>query len=53
METPEGYTLTVWTALEAARRVAAGTVAPGFHTPVTAFGPNFILSFPHVVRTDL
>ncbi|MGT2481996.1 saccharopine dehydrogenase NADP-binding domain-containing protein [Methylobacterium oryzae CBMB20] len=53
METAEGYTLTVWTALEAARRVAAGAVAPGFHTPVTAFGPDFILGFPHVVRTDL
>ena len=53
METAEGYTLTVWTAVEAARRVAAGHVAPGFHTPVTAFGPDFILGFPHVVRTDL
>ena len=41
------------TALDAARRIAAGTVAPGFHTPVTAFGPDFILGFPHVVRTDL
>ena len=53
METAEGYTLTVWTALEIARRVAAGQVAPGFHTPVTAFGADFILGFPHVTRTDL
>ncbi|MCJ2117298.1 saccharopine dehydrogenase NADP-binding domain-containing protein [Methylobacterium sp. J-001] len=53
METPEGYTLTVLTALETARRVASGAVPAGFHTPVTAFGPDFILGFPNVVRTDL
>jgi short subunit dehydrogenase-like uncharacterized protein len=53
METPEGYTLTVATALESARRIAAGAVRPGFHTPVTAFGPDYILGFPDVVRTDL
>ena len=53
METPEGYTLTALTALETARRVAAGTVPAGFHTPVTAFGPDFILGFPDVTRTDL
>ncbi|QGY03144.1 NAD(P)H-binding protein [Methylobacterium mesophilicum SR1.6/6] len=53
METPEGYTLTVRTALEVARRLAAGAVAAGFHTPVTAFGADFILGFPDVVRTDL
>jgi len=53
METPEGYTLTAATALEVARRLAAGAVPAGFHTPVTAFGPDFILDFPGVVRTDL
>ncbi|MDH2310653.1 saccharopine dehydrogenase family protein [Methylobacterium brachiatum] len=53
METPEGYTLTVLTALESARRVVSGAVPPGFHTPVTAFGPDFILGFPNAVRTDL
>lgn len=53
METPEGYTLTVLTALEVARRVAAGGIPAGFHTPVTAFGADFILGFPNVVRMDL
>ncbi|MCJ2070411.1 saccharopine dehydrogenase NADP-binding domain-containing protein [Methylobacterium sp. J-030] len=53
METPEGYTLTAWTAVKVARRLASGAVAAGFHTPVTAFGPDFILDFPGVVRTDL
>jgi short subunit dehydrogenase-like uncharacterized protein len=53
METPEGYTLTAWTAVEVARRLTAGAVPAGFHTPVTAFGADFILDFPRVVRTDL
>ncbi len=53
MDTPEGYTLTVLTALEVARRVASGAVPAGFQTPVTAFGPDFILGFPNVTRTDL
>ncbi|MDP4002354.1 trans-acting enoyl reductase family protein [Methylobacterium sp. NEAU K] len=53
METPEGYTLTVCTALEIARRVASNAIPAGFHTPVTAFGPDFILGFPGVSRTDL
>lgn len=53
METPEGYTLTAWTAVEVARRLAAGAVPAGFHTPVTAFGADFILDFPKVVRIDL
>lgn len=53
METPEGYTLTAATAVTVARRLASGTVPAGFHTPVTAFGPDFILDFPGVVRTDL
>jgi short subunit dehydrogenase-like uncharacterized protein len=53
MVTPEGYTLTVLTALDVARRVASGAVPAGFHTPVTAFGPDFILGFPNVVRMDL
>ena len=51
--TPEGYALTAETALEVARRVNAGEVAPGFHTPATAFGPDFVLGFAGVTRRDL
>jgi short subunit dehydrogenase-like uncharacterized protein len=50
---PEGYTLTAMTAVECARRVLAGEVAPGFQTPSRAFGPDFILGFDGVERTDL
>jgi short subunit dehydrogenase-like uncharacterized protein len=50
---PEAYTLTAMTAVECARRVLAGEVPPGFHTPSRAFGPDFITSFDGVVRTDV
>jgi short subunit dehydrogenase-like uncharacterized protein len=52
LETPEGYTLTVFAALAAAGRVLAGDAPPGFQTPATAFGPDFVLSLPGVTRTD-
>lgn len=50
---PEAYRLTAWTAVETARRVAAGACPPGCQTPVTAFGPDFILSFEEVDQTDV
>jgi short subunit dehydrogenase-like uncharacterized protein len=50
---PEGYTLTAMTAVECARRVAAGEVKPGFHTPSRAFGADFVLGFEGVTRTDV
>jgi short subunit dehydrogenase-like uncharacterized protein len=51
-ETPDGYALTVEAALAAVSRVRAGAVAPGYHTPATAFGPDFVLELPGVTRTD-
>lgn len=51
-QTPDGYDLTVETALAAASRVLSGTVAPGFQTPAMAFGPDFILTIVGVMRTD-
>lgn len=53
LQTPEGYTLTSRTAMEAARRVAAGEVETGFRTPGGAFGPDFILGFDGVSREDV
>jgi short subunit dehydrogenase-like uncharacterized protein len=53
LRTPEGYALTVETALDATRRVAAGEVEPGFRTPSLAFGADYILSFDGVTREDL
>jgi short subunit dehydrogenase-like uncharacterized protein len=53
MRTPDPYALTARTALAIARRVAAGGVGAGFHTPSTAFGPDLALDFDGVERTDL
>ena len=53
LRTPEGYTLTAETAFDAAQRVAAGEVKPGFQTPSLAFGADYILNFDGVTREDL
>jgi short subunit dehydrogenase-like uncharacterized protein len=53
LRTPEGYSLTAETAVDAAQRVAAEEVKPGFHTPSLAFGADYILSFDGVTREDL
>jgi len=53
LETPEGYTLTMYTGLELATRAAAGDVTPGFQTPSSAYGADFILGFDGVTRADL
>jgi short subunit dehydrogenase-like uncharacterized protein len=52
LETPDGYDLTVDAALAAVSRVRAGAVGPGYHTPSTAFGPDFVLELPGVTRAD-
>ena len=38
--TPEGYTLTVETALAAAMHAVAGDIRPGFGTPAGQWGPE-------------
>jgi short subunit dehydrogenase-like uncharacterized protein len=53
LTTPEGYSLTAATALDAARRVASGEVKPGFQTPSLAFGADYILGFEGVTREEL
>ena len=53
MRTPEGYSLTAATAFDAACRVVAGEISPGFQTPSRAFGADYILNFDGVVREDL
>jgi short subunit dehydrogenase-like uncharacterized protein len=51
--TPEGYTLTAMTAVDIARRVAAGEFKAGFQTPSLAYGSDYILGFDGVRREDL
>jgi len=52
LQTPDGYDLTVQTALAAVTRVLSGAVSPGFQTPAMAFGPDFILEIAGVSRMD-
>jgi short subunit dehydrogenase-like uncharacterized protein len=53
MQTPEGYALTIETALASMGRVLNGQAKPGFRTPSKAFGADFVLEVPGVVRTDV
>ena len=43
--TPHPYTFTAMGMVETARRVAAGDAEPGFQTPASAFGADYILTF--------
>ena len=53
LETPSGYETTRLAGVEAARRILAGEAKPGFQTPATAFGADFVLALPGVKREDL
>jgi short subunit dehydrogenase-like uncharacterized protein len=52
LQTPEGYSLTVLTALATVEKLLAGMAPAGFMTPSKAFGPDFILEIPGTSRTD-
>jgi short subunit dehydrogenase-like uncharacterized protein len=52
LTTPEGYTLTTYTALEIVRRVLAGEAKPGFQTPSKVFGPGFIATIEGCALSD-
>jgi short subunit dehydrogenase-like uncharacterized protein len=53
LDTPSGYETTRLAGVEAARRVLAGGAKPGFQTPASAFGADFVLALPGVAREDL
>jgi short subunit dehydrogenase-like uncharacterized protein len=52
-QVPEGYQLTMLTAVDIAQRILAGDLKPGFQPPSRAYGPDYILNFPGVTREDL
>jgi short subunit dehydrogenase-like uncharacterized protein len=52
MRGPDGYTLTVRAALAVVERLLAGAAAPGFQTPSTVFGPDFVPGLEGVFRED-
>lgn len=49
---PEGYTLTALCGLAVIERILNGEAPIGYQTPAMAYGPDFILAIPGVVRTD-
>ncbi|MBI2889313.1 MAG: saccharopine dehydrogenase NADP-binding domain-containing protein [Nitrospirae bacterium] len=53
LRTPEGYTLTAMTAVLIAQKVVAGEAPAGFQTPAKAYGPDLILEFEGIERTDV
>ena len=53
LRTPEGYTLTMLTAVACVERVLAGAAPSGFQTPSRAYGADFILGIDGVRRDDL
>lgn len=52
LQGPEGYTLTVLTALAIVERIATGQAPLGYQTPATAYGPDFVLQVEGVSRQD-
>jgi short subunit dehydrogenase-like uncharacterized protein len=50
--TPEAYTLTARAALSSVEQVLEGRARPGFHTPSTVFGADFVLGIEGVTRHD-
>jgi short subunit dehydrogenase-like uncharacterized protein len=53
LTTPEAYSFTATTAVAVAERVIAGSVRPGFQTPGSLFGPDFVLQLAGAERVDL
>ena len=53
LDTPEGYSLTAATAVDATLRVVAGEVSPGAWTPARAFGTHYIDGFPGVTPGEI
>jgi saccharopine dehydrogenase (NAD+, L-lysine-forming) len=47
---PEAYTFTARAAVNAIERVLGGTAPPGYQTPSTAFGADFVLDVSGVER---
>lgn len=52
MVTGEPYALTATLAAAIMRRILSGDAPPGYQTPSTAYGPDWVLDIPGVARED-
>lgn len=50
---PEGYTITAMTALASVKKILNGKFKVGFQTPSSAYGHDFIMEIPDMVREDI
>jgi short subunit dehydrogenase-like uncharacterized protein len=50
LQTPDGYTLTVLTALAVVEQALGGHTPIGFQTPARAYGPEFIFTIEGITR---
>ncbi len=50
LQTPDGYSLTMVSGLEVAKRARDGEFKPGFQTPSNVYGADFILEFDKTSR---
>lgn len=50
---PESYTFTALTSLPAIQRVLGGDAPPGYQTPASAYGPDWVLEIDGVERQDI
>jgi len=53
LKTPEPYALTAETVLAIVRRIQRGDFRPGFQTPSSAYGADFVLEFAGIEREDV
>jgi short subunit dehydrogenase-like uncharacterized protein len=53
LDTPEAYDLTAQVSLGVMQKILKGEAPPGYQTPASAYGPDFILEFSGVAREDL
>jgi short subunit dehydrogenase-like uncharacterized protein len=53
LSTPEAYGFSCTTALALVERVLAGDLEAGAQTPARVYGPDFVMSFPGVLREEL
>ncbi|MGD9092378.1 MAG: saccharopine dehydrogenase NADP-binding domain-containing protein [Anaerolineales bacterium] len=53
LHTPAGYKFTAIGAIAIVEKVLHGELRPGFQTPATAYGPDFVMEVDDVQREDL